>query len=768
MTKTIPTASHWGVYYVSTDDSGRIVSSSPLPRDPHPSRLLEGLPEIVDSGLRIGRPYARESFLRDREKSRTSRGCDRFVAMEWDDALALIEQELRRVKSEFGNESIYAGAYGWASAGRLHHSPSVLKRFLGLHGGYVDRLGNHSFGAALHIMPYIIGRGDIPHLAMPWPLIEEHTRLIVMFGGGHLKNSQINSGGVVTHDTVDWFKRALQAGIEIVNISPARDDVWEEVRSEWLAVRPNTDVALMLGLAHTLVTESLHDQAFLNRYCEGFSRFENYLLGRSDGRPKNSAWASEITGVPAYSIVNLARRMAKTRTLINMSWSVQRSDRGEQPVWMTVTLASILGQIGLPGGGFSLGLGATAGTGLPLPPNVPRPTLPLGPNRITNHVPAGRVTDMLLNPGREIQYNGRVLRFPDIRLIYCIGGNPFHHNTNLNRFLKAWQRPEVVIVHEPFWNPPAKFADIVLPATTTLERNDIQAADMSRFYVAMRKALNPVGQSRNDFDIFSELADRLGFGAAYSEGRDEMAWLRHMYDCAKTSAANFGYSLPCFDDFWQMGFFEFPALAVYKAPLKEFRDNPLSQPLKTPSGKIEIFSNTIASFGYEDCPPHPTWLEPSEWLGSAKAVRFPIHLLSNQPASRLHSQLDPATLSKRCKIHGREPLRMNASDASARGLTNGDLVRVFNDRGAFICALTIVDGLKEGVAQISTGAWYDPAQPGSPSLEKHGNPNVVTHDEGSSQLGQSSAAQSVLVEIEPYASPPAVTAFVNPVADDRC
>ena len=319
MGNRLQTASHWGVYYVTTDDRGHITSSSPLSIDPQPSRLFEGLPELVNSGLRIDRPYVRAGFLRDRQKSRADRGSDRFVAIEWDEALSLIESELRRVKTEFGNELIYGGSYGWASAGRLHHSPSVLKRFLGLHGGFVDRLGNHSFGAALHVMPYILGRADIPHLAMPWPLIEKHTRLLVLFGGANVKNSQINSGGAVVHDTVEWFRRVRNAGIEIINISPARDDVSVDLCGEWFAVRPNTDVALMLGLAHTLVAENLHDQTFLERYCDGFSNFEEYLLGRNDGQPKDAFWASGITGVPAATIKMLARRLAKTRTLINMT-----------------------------------------------------------------------------------------------------------------------------------------------------------------------------------------------------------------------------------------------------------------------------------------------------------------------------------------------------------------------------------------------------------------------------------------------------------------
>jgi len=131
----IQTASHWGVYQVTTDDDERIVRTSPLRRDPHPAAFYDGLPEIVRSGLRIDRPYVRAGFLRHREKSRDGRGSDRFVAVSWDEALNLVEQELRRVTATFGNEAIYGGSYGWASAGRLHHSPSVLKRFLGMIAG---------------------------------------------------------------------------------------------------------------------------------------------------------------------------------------------------------------------------------------------------------------------------------------------------------------------------------------------------------------------------------------------------------------------------------------------------------------------------------------------------------------------------------------------------------------------------------------------------------------------------------------------------------
>ena len=721
------------------------------------------MPETVRHELRIDRPYVRQSYLRHRENAPRNRGGEPFVPISWDAALDLVEAELRRVKDRYGNQAIYGGSYGWASAGRFHHSPSVLKRFLGQYGGYVDKAGNHSFGAAMHIMPYVIGDGNVPSHTVPWSQIVSHTKLFVMFGGASLKNTQINAGGAVSHDVEAMLRRAAAANVQLVNISPSRDDVDSSLGAEWISIRPNTDTAFMIGLAHTLVTEGLHDRAFLARYCVGFETFQDYLLGRTDNVAKDASWAGKITGVPADSIVDLARRMSKTRTLINTSWSVQRADHGEQPVWMTVTLAALLGQIGLPGGGFSLGLAATSGIATSCPPDIPRPTLPLGPNPINISVPVGRVADMLLHPGDQLQYNGKTLQFPDIKLIYSVGGNPFHHNANLNRFVEAWRKPDTIIVHEPWWTPPARFADIVLPATTTMERNDILASEYNRFYIAMHKVIEPVGLSRNDFDVFAELSGRLGMQDAYACGRDEMGWLRHMYDGAREIALQRGYSPPPFDEFWEVGSYEFPAPEQDETFLGAFRADPAVNRLGTESGKIEICSERIKKYDYDDCPSHATWLEPAEWLGAPQADRYPLHLLSHQPTARLHSQLDMSSVSKASKVQGREPLRISRRDADARGLVEGDLIRVFNDRGAFISAAKIVDGLLPGVVQIATGAWYDPADPGQiGSLEKHGNPNVVTDDRGTSRLAQAPVAQTVLVEIEKCILAPDVTAFAQP------
>jgi biotin/methionine sulfoxide reductase len=758
------TASHWGAYEVQTRD-GVAVGARPVSWDADPSPIIHALPAIVQGPLRVAQPFVRRGYLRHGPgKTSAQRGADAYVAVGWDQALRLVEQELRRVRAEHGNAAIYGGSYGWASAGRLHHSPSLLKRFLGGFGGYVDKLGNHSFGAALGIMPYVVGSTDITGMATDWRAIREHTRLFICFGGIHSKNGQIDSGGTGAHSSLNFMRAARRAGVRFVNISPSRNDVAAEFDAEWIPIRPNTDTALMLALAHTLISTGRADVAFLSRYCAGYAQWRAYLLGETDGTAKDAAWAARICEVDASVIRSLCDRMVAQRTLLSMSWSIQRADHGEQPCWALVGLAAVLGQIGLPGGGFGLGYGAVNGIGAPRLDNIPRPRIPLGRNAVTAHVPVARITDMLLNPGMTIQYNGKPLTYPDIRLVYSCGGNPFHHNTEMRRVVESWRRPETIIIHEPWWTPAARHADIVLPATTTMERNDILAAELDHHWVAMKKVIDPVGLARDDLDVFGELAGRLGFVSQFTEGRSEMQWLRHMFDVAVEEARPLGVELPGFDEFWARGMLRFPDPAQPFTYLADYRADPVKNRLKTPSGKIELWSHTIEQFGYADCPPHPSWIEPFEWLGSPQAKRYPLHLLSHQPVARLHSQLDHSPISRAAKINEREPVRLHASDAAARDLKAGDLVRVFNDRGAFLASAVIDPGLRPGVIQVATGAWYDPLVPGDAgSLDKHGNPNTVTLDKGSSQLTQCPTAQTVLVEVQAWKDPaPPVTAFVLP------
>lgn len=741
---------------------GRLVDTRPLASDCDPSPILEALPAMVHSPLRVTRPMFRRGWLeRGPGGMNDRRGNDAFVALDWDDALERVAREIDRVRREYGNSAFFTGSYGWCSAGRFHHAKTQMQRFFNLIGGSTTQLQSYSFAAAQVLLPHVIGTLD-PLIGplTSWDGIVANTRLMVCFGGVPLKNGQVEAGGTAEHATRPWLRRAVDRGIDFVNVSPLRDDMPAWGRATWIPIRPGTDTAMLLAMAYVLLDENLHDAEFLRRCCIGFERFASYLRGQAGGVARTPQWAEAITGVPADTIATLARKMASCRTMINLAWSLQRADHGEQPYWAAIALAAMLGQIGLPGGGFGFGYGAEAGMGSPRR-HIVNPTHQAGRNPLDSTIPVARIADMLLQPGGRYEYNGTSRTYPDIRLVYWCGGNPFHHHQDLNRLVQAFRRPDTVIVSECWWTATARHADIVLPATTTLERNDIGAAARDRHLIAMKRAVEPVGAARSDYDILRALAERLGVADAFTEGRSELEWIRHLYDTARVASSERDVELPDFDRFWADGSFEVSPPDEPFTLFADFRRDPMSRPLQTPSGRIEIFSETIAGFGYDDCPGHPVWLEPYEWLGAERASAFPLHLLSNQPSTRLHSQMDAAGPSKAAKIDDREPIRLNRADAARRAVNDGDIVRVWNDRGQVLAAAVIDDAVMPGVVQLATGAWYDPETP--LGLDKHGNPNVLTPDRGTSRLAQGPTAHSCLVQVERWTKPlPDVTAHLAP------
>jgi len=761
-----PGSSHWGAFNAVVED-GRLVDVQPFAHDPDPPPMLHSIPDAVHHHSRVAKPAIREGWLKHGPGAANhGRGGDRFVEVSWERALDLVAGELKRVIAEHGNRAIFGGSYGWASAGRFHHAQYQLRRFLATIGGFTNSRDTYSNAAGAVLVKNVLGTPNaINGPGTSWQSIAEHTRLVVMFGGLPIRNTQVTPGGATEHRTREWLQRLKAAGVEFCNLSPMRDDAAAFLDAEWLAPRPHSDTAIMLALAHTLVAEELHDIDFLARYCAGFERFRDYLIGLEDGVVKDADWAARLSEIPAEKIRGLARRMARQRSFITVTWSLQRADHGEQPFWAAIALAAMLGQIGLPGGGFGFGYGSMEGLA-GLRQDAPTPSLPMGHNPVRDFIPVARIADLLLNPGAPFQYDGQNLAYPDIKLVYWSGGNPFHHHQDLNRLIRAWRKPDTVIVNELFWTATARHSDIVLPATSTLERNDLGAAGRDRFIIAMKQAIAPVGLARNDFDAFSDLAERFELGDLFTELRTEMEWVRYLYDTASEQAQKRGMRWDDFDEFWARGYFEMPAAPKPIILFEKFRADPNRGKLATPSGRIEIFSATIAALGYDDCRGHPAWMEPAEWLGSPVAKTFPLHLITTQPSARLHGQMDMGRVSQQSKVAGREPIRINRDDAASRGISSGDVVRVFNHRGAILAGAAVSDEIRPGVVQMSTGAWYDPEHPGViGSLDKHGNPNVLTLDKGTSRLAQGPSAQTTLVEIEKFSGePPPVTAFEAPLS----
>ena len=736
-------SSHWGTYNFSVDKNKKIQLDN-WGLDSSPTEFGLGLADAAIDNLRITQPHVRKGWLDNIGKSDGKRGQDEFIPVSWDEAFELASKELLKTKNVYGNSAIYAGSYGWASAGRFHHAKSQVNRFFNLFGGFSSSFQSYSYAAAQTLLPHIIGLDLYTTLEehTTWNALSEECELILMFGGMPLKNSKVSAGGVGKHVTKLGIKKCFDKGVEFINISPLIDDAPKFLKAQQVPIRPNTDTALMLALAHILIKNQSYDKDFIDKYTVGFDSFSDYVQGKKNNQECSPEWASKITNIPVKTIYELANKIITKKTMISLSWSLQRASRGEQPLWMGITLAAMLGQIGTASGGFGFGYSSVNSTGDSFD-KIPWQSLPQGKNKIKDFIPVARVTDMLENPGGEFDYDGKKLTYPDIKLIYWAGGNPFHHHQDLNRLTKAWQKPNTIIVNEIWWNSQARHADIIFPANTALERNDLMLNPRDPTVVANKKAMKSYKNSKTDFEIFSGLSKKLGFLESFTEDRSELDWIKFIWNnSSKANQKNI--SFPSFEEFWEKGYFELPAPKIEKIMFNDFRKDPINFPLKTPSGKIEISSETISNFQLSDCFSHPYWFEPYEWLGNID--EYPLHLISNQPTHRLHSQLDNAANSQNSKIKGKEPVMINPSDALERDIQDGDIVMLFNKRGRVLAGANISDSVMPGVVVLSTGAWFDPDY--ALNLERHGNPNVLTKDVGTSSLSQGPTCHTTLVQVK--------------------
>lgn len=775
-TKTVVTAAHWGPLGVVVED-GKVVKSGPAIEPAVVNELQSVVADQLYSETRVKYPMVRKGYL-EGNKDTSLRGRDEWVRVSWDKAFDLVATEIKRVRDAHGASGIFAGSYGWYSCGALHAAKTLLQRYMNVTGGFVGTKGDYSTGAAQVIMPHVLGTIEVYEQQTSWEVILESSDTIVLWGANPLTTMRI-AWTSTDQKGIEYFKKFKESGKRIICIDPVRSESCEFLGAEWIPINTATDVPLMLGIAHTLVSTDKHDKAFLKKYTKGYAKFEEYLLGKTDNQPKDAEWASKICGVPAETIKKLAEDFSSKRTMLMGGWGIQRQRHGEQSHWMMVTLASMLGQIGLPGGGFGFSYHYSNG-GVPttnagvLGSISSKPSTNAGEKTWLDDTakysfPLARIADALMNPGKTIQYNGTEITYPDIKLIYWSGGNPFTHHQNTNNLVKAWQKPDTVIVNEVNWTPTARMADIVLPATTSYERNDLtMSGDYSMLNIyPMKQVVEPQFEAKNDYDIFRELAKRAGAEELFTEGKDEMQWLQEFYQTAFEASRKNRVLMPKFEQFWEENKpLTFTANEKAKKWVRygDFRADPLLNPLGTPSGKIEIYSDVVAKMGYDDCKGHPSWMEPAEYAGNATKEQ-PLALVTPHPYYRLHSQLAHTSLRQKYAVKDREPVLIHAEDAKARGITDGDIVRIFNERGQVLAGAVVTDGIIKGTVALHEGAWYDPLDLGASEkpLCKNGSPNVLTRDEGTSKLAQGNSPNTCTVQVEKFTGEaPEVTVFKQP------
>ena len=676
-----------------------------------------------------GRAYRQGVYAPDRLKYPLKRvGEGKFKRISWDKALDTVANEMKRIKETYGPASILVDG-GLGIRGRVHSMRAIMRLFF-MFGGCIGRWGSMSGEAARWSSDVTYGT---------WLAANSgddllNSRLVITWGWNPAE-------AIWSTGTSFRLVRVKEAGIKIVCIDPRFTNTTATFASQWIPIRPGTDAAMMIAMAYVIIKENLQDQKFLNTFTIGFDKFKDYVLGIEDGIPKTPAWAESITGVTAAIIENLAREYATAKPAVLMpSYAPGRSAYGEQYHRAASTLAAMTGNIGVHGG-YAAGmpyvpLGLITSRrghfGDSVFPEI-KNSAEYGPSppsldaavRSRYQVHSCKVADAILK--------GKAGGYPsDIKMAYLAFANLVNQRPNTNKNVKALKKLEFIVVNETFMTPTAKFADILLPAAMNVERNDIiQPWVWGAYFVYTNKVIEPPGECKTDFEICCELAPRLGIYDYSDKTEDE--WLReHVRSCEPLAK-----EIPDYDEFKKRGFHKIP-LPEPVVAFKTQIEDPKNNPFPTPSGKIEIYSQQLAELNNPKIPPIPKYIEPWEGPNDPLAAKYPLQLVTTHPKVRIHSTLDNIPWLRELEA---QVVWINSRDAQARGITDGDEVRVFNDRGEMIIPSKVTERIMPGVVQVNQGAWYAPDERG---IDRRGCANVLTKDEyspGGAHCGNTSLVQ---------------------------
>ena len=646
------------------------------------------------------------------------RGSGRFEPISWDAALDEVAREMLRIRDAYGNAAILDAS----RSGNLSmlHNRAAAQRFLYMFGGCTELWSNMSAEAEIFAVHMTYGAKAEYKSAGREPTDYLNSKLIVMWGWSP-------ADGTFGTNTLQYLKWAKKQGVRIVCVDPRQTRSSRDLADEHVFIRPSTDAAALIAMAYVIASEGLQDQAYCDRHVLGFdedhlppdapagSSYRSYLLGLADGVRKTPEWAAEITGIPAETIRRLAVEFATSKpAALQCGYAPGRTAYGEQFHRAAYALAAITGNVGIAGGNSGTSNGATGRSGVK--------SLPAGTNPIAARVSSPLLADLLTR--------GKAGGYPaDIKMIYSAAGDLFNQCPNANKTVAALDGIEFFVAQDHFLTPTARYADIVLPATTFWERNDVHTpwAGAGHYAIFMKQAIAPMYECRNDIDIFADLARRVGI-QAYND-KTEIEWLRELTRDA----------IDDFDTFMDKGLARLPAPEDAVAFAREIRE-PDRYKFTTPSGKIEVYSMALAAnpdpYGLGRIPPIPTWIPPVE-----ADPRHPLQLCTPKSRARTHSIHGNQEVLARAD---RDDVWLHTADAAARGIADGQRVRVFNDRGATVLPAKVTDRIAPGVVSIREGAWFTPDERGD---DGKGCANVLT-DDRSAPCG-ATTYNTCLVQVEP-------------------
>ena len=660
------------------------------------------------------------------------KGSGQFKRITWDQALTEIAEKLKEVKEIYGNKSIFL-VTGGGYLGSLHDGVFAMMRLLTRFGGYSTHYGNVSSEGAIYATQTQYTSPFVGHSRTD--LL--NSKLIIMWGWDP---ARMISGT----DTIFNLIKAKEKGIKIICIDPRYSDSAVVLADQWIPIIPGSDTAMMVAMAYVIITENLHDQEFLEKYTVGFDKFKEYVMGEEDGIPKTPEWAEKICKVPAETIINLAREYAKTKPAALMDCQgPARSAIGELYNRCAMTLTAITGNVGKHGGSAAGGLMGIPhghmffGSRIPPPYRNPvetglksvRGSLDLQ-LRFQARCHTNKIFDAILK-GKEGGYPF------DVKFAWFVNNNFLNQLGNTNKAAKALKQLDYMVCAELFLTPTAKYADIVLPVTSAAEKSDLTRPWPSGpYFTYVNQAIGPIGECKSDLRIAEELADKLGL-EEFVKYPDEKKALRFLIKLREDTRKNIINISKYREDGIHRLEIEEPYVA-FKEQIEDIENNPF----KTPSGKIEIFSQRIANLNDPENPPIPKYMERWEGRYDPLSEKYPLQLISPHPKNRVHSELYLVEWLKEVEPH---VAWINPIDAESRGIKDGDEILVYNDRGKLIIKAWLTERIIPGVISICEGAWYDPDENG---IDRGGCVNVLTKDAYSP--GGASALKSCLVEIKKF------------------